>query len=105
MNQLQQVSNMLQSYQAEMNKMQQYINSIGKASAPVAAQPADTGLTAGLGEPDQLTTEQHKMLLGLFKSFISDSKRDGAQELTAGLTKFGRFAQSEFDKLTAKPQA
>lgn len=102
MNQLQQVQNMLQSYQSQMNQLQQMINGIGKAPAQVATQPVAVPNVVE-AETGQLTAEQHSMLLDLFKAFVGDEKRDGAKELSSGLMKFGRYAQSEFDKLAKKP--
>jgi len=101
MSQLQQVQSMLQSYQAQMDEINKFLqNPLGKAPEP-AAQPEAPPAIADIPEPDQLSAEQHKMLLSLFKSFISDDQKDGARELTSGLMKFGRYAQSMFDKLKA----
>jgi hypothetical protein len=98
MNELQTVQNMLQSYQGQMDEIHKFVGNLGKAPAQEVAPPV-----AAIPEsPEQLTAEQHRMLLGLFKAFIADTTRDGAKELTSGLSKFGRFAQSEFDKLTSK---
>lgn len=109
MNQLAQVQTLLQSYQGQMNQLQQFIDRIGKAAGQGAAQPAEVAAqpaaiaTTPVAEPPQtLTQEQNTLLLALFKSFVADESKDGARELTTGLMKFGRFAQSEFDKLKPK---
>lgn len=101
MNPLQQAQSLLQSYQGQMNQLQQFIDNAGKALVPAQAQPVQATPVRS-EDPENLTREQSAMLMGLFKSFVADESKDGARELTNGLMKFGRFAQSEFDKLKPK---
>lgn len=87
-----------------MNQLQAFIEN-GKAPVPTQAQAVATPEAAAAipeEEPEPLTRQQSAMLMGLFKAFIADGDRDGARELTNGLMKFGRHAQSEFDKLRQK---
>lgn len=100
MDAFQNANQMLQSYQAEMARLQQFVNGFGKAPQPATAAPMPEAIVLG-DEPVQLTLEQHKLLNTIVTSFLRD-KKDEAKELVSALTKLGRYAQSEFDKLKAK---
>lgn len=105
MNALQQAQGLIQSYQHQMNQLQEFINGAGKALVPAQAETVSAPQAPAVipsDAPDKLTQEQSAMLMGLFKAFVADDSKDGARELTNGLMKFGRFAQSEFDKLKPK---
>lgn len=100
MDTFQQAIQMLQGYQAETARLQQFLSGAGKAPQPETATPEPE--TPPLGaEPVQLTSEQHKLLNAIVTSFLR-GEQDGSKELVTGLTKLGRYAQSEFDKLKAK---
>lgn len=112
MNQLAQVQQLLQSYQSQMDHLQRFISDFGKAPVQgnvqpdaVAAEQAAINAQQPAEAPQALTQQQSTLLLTLFKSFVADESKDGAKELTTGLMKFGRFAQSEFDKLRPKPES
>jgi hypothetical protein len=110
LDQLKQVQEMLQSYQSEMAKIQNFVNNLGKAPVQSDAQPSPTlmddvsalSALSGGEEPEVLTAAQSKALAAMLKSFLQRKDDDGAKELASGLMKFGRYAQSEIDKLTAK---
>lgn len=98
---IQQAIQMLQSYQTEIDRLQQFVSGVGKAPQPTAAVSVPQPEVATGDETLQLTAEKQKILDMIIANYIRDRKDEG-QELVSALTKLGRYAQSEFDKLRAK---